>query len=132
MEKVILVRSHQTESATKGFLFYKNVDLVTLELPWKKNQRRISCIPNGEYPCKKHTSPKFGECIWVQDVPNRSEILIHSGNYTSDTLGCILAGLDFADLNKDGIPDIVYSRQAMRILLNACPDEFTLSIRSIC
>src|SRR5690554_544433 len=61
-----------------------------LELPWKNNARRISCIPTGRYEAIKHRSPRFGQSFWLLNVPNRSEILIHSGNFHTDTLGCIL------------------------------------------
>ena len=131
MERIELVRTQKLKSHTRGYLLYKDIDLVTLELPWKENQRRISCIPDGIYTCIKHTSPTFGECIWIQDVPDRSEILIHTGNYTTDTLGCVLVGLDFADLNKDGVHDVIHSKQAMKILLNSVPDKFTLSISTL-
>ena len=131
MERIELVRTQKLKSHTRGYLLYKDIDLVSLELPWKENQRRISCIPDGIYICVKHTSPTFGECIWIQDVPDRSEILIHAGNYTTDTLGCVLVGLDFADLNKDGVHDVIHSKQAMKILLNSVPDKFTLSISTL-
>lgn len=89
----------------------------TLELPWKENQRRISCIPVGTYKIKKHNSPKFGKCFWVLDVPNRSEILIHPANYTRQLLGCIAVGMDHKDINNDGELDIVSSRKAVGELL---------------
>lgn len=96
----------------------KRVEIVSLELPWKKNQRRISCIPEGTYRVKSHTSPKFGKTFWVQDVPGRSEILFHVGNFTYDLLGCIAPGMKHADLDKDGIMDVASSRQAMNKLLH--------------
>lgn len=89
-----------------------------LELPFKDNQRRVSCIPTGIYKARKHKSPKFGQTLWLQDVPNRSEILIHSGNYHTQILGCILIGTDLSDINNDGYLDVTNSKKAMRELLN--------------
>lgn len=73
----------------------------TLELPYRDNQKNISCIPKGKYKCIRVKSPKFGECWHVQDVPNRSEILIHTGNTHHDIQGCILLGSGVGYLNDD-------------------------------
>src|SRR5690554_1329961 len=81
-------------------------EFVTLELPWKNNERRVSCIPTGIYHAIKHTSPKFKESFWLQDVPGRSEILIHVGNFTREIRGCILPGDRYADIDGDGIIDV--------------------------
>lgn len=90
----------------------------SLELPDKNNKKRVSCIPEGEYIAIKHKSPRFKDCFWIQDVPNRSEILIHKGNYYFDILGCILIGSDLRDLNKDGLQDVVSSSKSVRELFN--------------
>jgi hypothetical protein len=115
-----------------GYVFNENNGIkytfCTLELPWKDNERRISCIPNGEYEVIKHVSPKFGNCLWVQDVPERSEILVHHGNYNWDTLGCVLVGRTHKDINNDGLLDVAASRGTMFDLLQALPDKFTMKI----
>ena len=119
---MITINRQYQNKCTLGFAKAKTaqgtVSFNTLELPWKQNQRRISCIPEGAYRCIPHTSPKFGRCFWLQDVPGRSEILIHPGNFTSQILGCILPGTGHADINGDGITDVVSSRVAMSLLLN--------------
>ena len=102
-----------------------------LELPWKNNQRSISCIPEGIYPVEKHTAPKFGICFHVKEVPNRSEILIHSGNYHTDIKGCILPGLDLKDINKDFKLDVTNSKTALKKLLALLPQNFELQIKNI-
>lgn len=95
-----------------------NTTIYTLELPNINNQRFVSCIPEGEYILKKHISPKFGKCFKVFDnngideVCDRSNILVHSGNVVNDTLGCILVGLD---KRKDCVLD---SRKALRLLMD--------------
>lgn len=101
----------------------------SLELPWKNNQRNISCIPEGSYIAKVHYSPKFGKCLWLQDVPGRSEILIHKGNYYTDIRGCILIGTGLTDINADGYKDVTNSANAMRKLMSDInQNEITVKI----
>lgn len=105
MEKknyVYLYRLARGDHGTQGVLHYNDKELHTLELPWRDNQRNISCIPKGEYECKTRTSPRFGLVYWIQKVKDRSFILIHSGNWAGDinkglkthVNGCILLGLN--------------------------------------
>ena len=103
-------------------------DAVSLELPWKNNKRRVSCIPVGTYPTIKHVSPKFGKCFWIQDVPGRSEILIHKGNFYTNTLGCILPGADFTDIDGNDYLDVVSSKDTIDELLMILPDKFNITI----
>lgn len=52
-----------------------------------------SAIPYGEYRVVVNRSPKFGrELPRLLDVPHFEGILIHRGNSSSDTSGCILVG----------------------------------------
>jgi hypothetical protein len=76
---------------TQGFLEW-NGTLVcyTIELPWLVNQRRISCIPEGEYILQLRFSPKFKWHFLLMDVPGRDLILIHPANDAKlELLGCI-------------------------------------------
>ena len=103
----------------------------TLELPWLNNARRISCIPEGEYTCKAHVSPKFGQTYHVLNVKNRDAILIHHGNFNKDTLGCILVGSKHIDLNNDGLLDVANSKDTMASLLKAlAKKQIILTIKS--
>ncbi|MUP44890.1 hypothetical protein E0K83_03910 [Gramella sp. BOM4] len=99
-----------------------------MELPWKRNLRNVSCIPVGKYRVIKHVSPTFGRCFWVKDVPDRAEVLIHAGNFYTNTRGCILPGLDLGDINADGKKDVKDSKKALSKLLALLPDEFELEI----
>jgi len=101
----------------------------TLELPWKENERRVSCITAGIYRTIKHGSPKFKQSFWLQDVPGRSEILIHAGNFTSQILGCILPGKAHADINQDGIIDVTNSVATIKELYKFLPNEFQTIIK---
>jgi len=114
--------------------FNKLYECKTIELPWKENARQISCIPGQgkSYKCIQIVSPSKGTCFHIQDVPGRDAVLIHKGNYATgrkvDTLGCILPGMYFMDINKDGYPDVADSTTAMEMLLKILPDTFTLTI----
>jgi len=109
------------------------LQVLTLELPWNNNQKSFSCIPEGKYEVSKIYSPKFGKCFLLNNVPNRSAIEIHKGNYASltgvsDTSGCILPGMAFEDINDDGTLDIIQSGHALTKMLNILPDTFNLYI----
>jgi len=62
----------------------------TIELPWKNNERRVSCIPEGEYFIEKRYSQKFKWHLHLLGVDNRSFILFHPANNALKELnGCI-------------------------------------------
>ena len=62
----------------------------TIELPWKNNETKVSCIPEGKYFMKKRYSKKFQWHLEVLNVKNRSLILFHSANNALQELnGCI-------------------------------------------
>jgi len=62
----------------------------TIELPWKKNETKVSCIPEGEYFIKKRYSNKFKWHLEIVNVKNRSLILFHPANNALRELkGCI-------------------------------------------
>ena len=91
--KYVKLRTICLTKNTLGVLTYDDVELYTEELPWKNNANDESCIPAGQYYCKRHYSHKNGHCYHVTDVVQRKAVQIHVGNYTKDTLGCILPGL---------------------------------------
>ena len=63
---------------------------LTIELPWKENEKRVSCIPEGKYFISKRYSKKFQFHLEVLDVKNRSFILFHPANNAQKELnGCI-------------------------------------------
>ncbi|GGC90749.1 hypothetical protein GCM10011508_17390 [Flavobacterium lutivivi] len=62
----------------------------TIELPWKNNETKVSCIPEGKYFIKKRYSRKFQWHLEVIDVKNRKLILFHpSNNALKELNGCI-------------------------------------------
>jgi len=97
---VALCRMSRSDQGTEGILLAGDFTCKTLELPWRDNQKQISCIPPGEYDVEIRNSNKYGRVYWVRKVPNRTYILMHSGNYAGDkskgfkthVMGCILLG----------------------------------------
>mgnify|MGYP003582727801 FL=1 len=62
----------------------------TIELPWKENETKVSCIPEGEYVIRKRYSRKYKWHLEVMDVPSRKGILLHpANNAQSELKGCI-------------------------------------------
>jgi hypothetical protein len=142
--KCLLTRKTDDGKQTTGELEVIENNVVTfscktLELPWKDNKQELSCIPTGTYTVVRHISPRWGTCFWVKDVPGRTHILFHAGNYagsknpktgTPDTLGCILPGVGFSDFDGDGLVEVTSSGNTMKKLLQILPDEFELKIIS--
>lgn len=91
-----LTRIEETSKGTLGVLAWEGETLCwTLELPWRDNKPNISCIPAGHYPIVLEYSAKFDKLLWeLKEVPGRSEVKIHRGNYLSDIEGCIMVGID--------------------------------------
>jgi hypothetical protein len=122
-QRIVIDRYSPEESQTIGkfYLLGQSDSLLkewdSMELPWLNNQQYISCVPIGIYTAIRHYSPKFGECLWIQDVPGRSEILVHYANYHYDLLGCIGIGQDLAYIDQDKDIDITSSRKSMRELM---------------
>lgn len=103
----------------------------TIELPWLGNQRNISCIPTGTYKVVKRTSERYGTHFQVLNVPDRAMILIHAGNYYTQTQGCILVGSGFQDINQDNVRDVVESKKTLQRIYSLMPDQFELKICSV-
>lgn len=124
MKTIDIERTKETDTQTTGKLKLKDMngkvifECYSLELPWKDNKRNESRIPEGSYFAAKHNSPKFGKTIWLQNIPDRTEILIHKGNFNRDTKGCILVGTDLVDIDGDGNKDVTNSSRTLEKLLN--------------
>ena len=98
MINLLLIRDTFTKESTIGELFLNGERICdTLELPWVDNQRNISCIPEGVYPVRlrlpRESASRDYLHLLIQDVPNRDLVLVHIGNKSSDSRGCVLVGL---------------------------------------
>lgn len=107
---------------------FKIMEARALELPYLDNARNISAIPPGAYKVVPRESQKYGLHFLVQDVTGRDYILIHAGNFKSDTRGCILLGQGFTDINGDGHLDITGSSKTIAQLVRMAPDGFNFWI----
>ena len=85
-----LTRTYFPEG-TNGKLECKGKSICnTIELPWRENQKRVSCIPEGKYFIRKRYSNKLKWHIEIVGVKNRSLILFHPANNALQELnGCI-------------------------------------------
>lgn len=88
----------------------------------------ISCIPIGEYECKKVLSPTFGKTFEVLNVPKRSGILFHWGNWVKDTKGCILVAEQF---EEDMIVDSKHGGFADFCDKTEFNEEFLLKVQEV-
>lgn len=120
----LLLRDDSTDQGTPGVLALGKAAWRTLELPWLDNRRKLSCIPAGTYRCALVDSPRFGRVYHVRDVPGRSAVLIHSGNWAggipawrTHVQGCVLLGERLGTL--DGQLAVLVSRPAVRRLMAA-------------
>lgn len=88
--EILLERMYFPEG-TNGVLSFEGKEICkTIELPWRNNQKRISCIPEGKYKIRKRFSIKFKWHLELTNVKNRSLILIHPANNALKELnGCI-------------------------------------------
>ncbi len=114
MLEVILKRAWSDHRATLGMLTIKGIQhdpFFTLENP-DRGEVSDSCIPAGFYNCLPYSGLKWQDVYQVMDVPNRTAILFHSGNFETETTGCILIGLGAEMMEKE--PIITHSKIALR------------------
>jgi hypothetical protein len=99
MKTIQLTRFAYTPIGTFGELIIdgKHFCFVVEEV-WHANRPSIpgkqtgSCIPVGNYICRRGHFPRHGNTFEVLNVPGRSAILFHSGNTVEDIEGCLALG----------------------------------------
>ena len=69
---LLITRTYFPEGTNGNLEFEGRLICKTIELPWKENQKMISCIPEGQYLLQKLYSKKFKWHIEIKDVSNRS------------------------------------------------------------
>lgn len=91
---ITIVRTSENGRSTTGELFVDGRFVAhTLELPWRNNQSYISAIPAGSYSAHLRFDKPDGWRLQLDNVPGRSGVQLHVGNYPSQIEGCVLVGL---------------------------------------
>ncbi|MCW8918896.1 MAG: DUF5675 family protein [Gammaproteobacteria bacterium] len=123
---VRLIRAFSDDEGTAGVVVLPGGETIRMmELPWRDNARSISCIPPGRYQVNylpRSASGKYRDVYHLQDVPDRTGILIHAGNwagnkvagYRTHSWGCLLPALKIGRLS--GQRAGLASRAALRKL----------------
>lgn len=138
MHTLVLIRETESTQGTEGIIYIPHLGMqfFTLELPWKDNKTEISCIPMGTYCVEIRQSQRFKIIYHVQNVPDRSSILIHWGNLAGDTSlglktnvkGCILLGKKRGILS--GQRAVLVSKVAVREFMSLMKNsKFILEIQ---
>ena len=131
MMMLYLFRTYHPEG-TNGLLSYEGKPVCkTIELPWRNNKQRASCIPEGKYRLIRRMHQKHGDQLAIPNVPGREAILIHPANFAlSELQGCIAPVSEHTGHGKGN-----YSRAALQALKDlvypalADGDEVFLVIR---
>ena len=116
--KLTVVRTQFGTDATNGLLFIDGIfECYTLEDQYQAVKvMHETCIPEGTYDInirktggfhakysERYKNAHYG-MLHIQDVPNFTYILIHTGNTDEHTSGCLIVGETQQDLevSKDG------------------------------
>ena len=127
MKTIQMKRVSMNDDGTFGVMIYENVPfLLTLERPWKNNAKGVSSIPLGTYTVKRTVTPLHGNTFEITNVPDRTAILIHTGNTEKDIEGCVEVGMQFGkmeaidpDTKKMELqPAVLRSKDAYNLLDN--------------
>lgn len=113
---MLVLKRIYLDKAVHGRLYVGEELLAcTIELPWKQNAKRISCIPEGVYTLRRRYSEKFKWHLVLLEVPERSGILIHPANDALKELqGCIAPVTTITEVGKGS-----NSRNAMQKVMTA-------------
>ncbi len=96
-----------------------------LERPWLDNKRNISCIPEGTYQIAPDQEGRFTGYQELQDVPGRSEIIIHAANYVHEVQGCLAPNMSI-EISGDAQVRGVDPRKALDMVRELAPEQVTI------
>ena len=147
--KLTVVRHQFGTDATNGLLFIDGVfECYTVEDQYQAVKvMHETCIPEGTYDIKFRKVGGFNEryskryknahygMLHLQDVPNFTYILIHAGNTSDDSSGCILTtttqtDLDSAKAGFGGQSQLAYKRmydKVAKVLLQGKPVQIEIT-----
>lgn len=128
MRAVLLRLVNDRNVQTLGRLYFfegaeELLGAALLELPDRGNAFQVSRINAGRYKVVRRWSERYGWHLHITDVEGRTLILIHAGNYYTDTKGCLLPGTSFTDINQDGYLDTRLSRRTLNRILELTKGE---------
>ena len=132
--KLQVVRTQLGKDATNGLLFIDGLfECYTLEDQYQAVKvMHETCIPEGTYDIQfrktggfhskyseRYKNAHYG-MLHIQDVPGFEYILIHTGNWESQTSGCLLVGdtqqdLDVSDKGFIGASVNAYKRMYSKV-----------------
>lgn len=104
-------------------------EFYIMEDPDRDNEPGRSCIPKGEYTCRRSYFNRGGyQTFQITGVPGRDLIKFHAGNTHRDTEGCPLVGSELGIL--DGQLAVLKSRIAFDAWFKSLKDveQFRLII----
>ncbi len=86
----MLLREYFPQGTNGELLLNGERICFTIELPWKNNERKVSCIPEGKYRLNIRSNKEFGWHLLVTGVQKRGVILMHpANNALAELEGCI-------------------------------------------
>jgi hypothetical protein len=95
MRVITLVRKYHPTGTNGQLSFDGRLICHTIELPWRDNERSVSCIPEGRYMLSLRWTSRWGWHFQILKVPDRDWILIHPANCALRELrGCIAPVMD--------------------------------------
>jgi len=147
--KLTVVRHQFGTDATNGLLFIDGIfECYTVEDQYQAVKvMHETCIPEGTYDIKFRKVGGFNEryskryknahygMLHLQDVPNFTYILLHAGNTSDDSSGCILTtttqtDLDSAKAGFGGQSQLAYKRmydKVAKVLLQGKPVQIEIT-----
>lgn len=126
---ILIVRTSINSKSTTGELFVNgNFIAHTLELPWENNASYISSIPAGKYTAHLRYDKNDRWRLQLDDVPDRTGVQLHIGNYPAQIQGCVLVGDEvFNESNKIEKSGTAYNRLKTEfygsVTPNSTPDK---------
>src|SRR5262249_10511743 len=127
--EIKIERKFRSEECSSGYLSINGKAMCyVLERPWLDNLPEISSIPAGTYAASVRIDGSKGWRIELKNVPERTNVQLHIGNTTADSIGCLLPGME---LDRDTLCRVIDSAAAMKKLRTTFEEKEVTSSSSI-